>query len=370
MSIEVHKWVGAQQIKSMAAKTILSRLAIYANNDYDGNNFYAYPSITTLEKECGCARTTVVRSLKKLIDDGFIEKAAGDIIQGHSNKGQNCYRIIVSEVGNKYSKEVVIGLENSQYASSISCNYKIDNNATSSATLPATSSSVHKASSAALPNSKRKEIKSNYLSKSIVMVSNQHQEHSTEKSYFLNEIGLGRTPEFTKDKTILENPTDFQIEIANNTADECGLNRNKLVNSIFEIYGNRLEYFDDFNQIVVAALIKNLEESIREESFNEKIEKRKYEIDYNAIKLASNERLSELDISQTYAVDHILKYLKKRVGKWFDFDELKQWVIISLKNGYEGLGFQDALRCIVKAIKEDNYTRPYSLRTNYLCDTG
>jgi len=92
----------------------------------------------------------------------------------------------------------------------------------------------------------------------------------------------------------------------------------------------------------------------------------KYKIDFRATELANDQRNAELDDSQNYAVDQNLQYLQKVVGKNFDFDELKGWVTHSLKHGYKGLGFQKAMRCIVKAIKTDSFTRPYSLKDNYL----
>jgi DNA-binding MarR family transcriptional regulator len=187
-----------------------------------------------------------------------------------------------------------------------------------------------------------------------------------KKEKSLGIIDSTNTPEFTQDKVILDIPTPDQIDAIETITKTYEVDGGLLFETVMELCNTKADYFEDFNQILAVAINQQLEPLAQAKALETKRAKCKYEIDFRATEMANDERSTTLDDTQTYAVDHNLKYLQKRVGKRFDFDELKGWVTHSLLHGYKGLGFQKAIRCIVKAIKEDKYTRPYSLKAHYL----
>jgi uncharacterized protein with gpF-like domain len=128
--------------------------------------------------------------------------------------------------------------------------------------------------------------------------------------------------------------------------------------------------FDNYNELLATSVNKQLASRIDQQTKENVREQCKYDIDFNSTELANDDRLEKLDKSQEYAIENNLKYLQKFKGKQFDMIEMKQWVSHSLACGYKGLGFKKAIRCIVKSIKDDKYTRPWSLKPNYCLDAA
>ena len=200
----------------------------------------------------------------------------------------------------------------------------------------------------------------------VEKVVSQEVEPKKEKSLEITDSA--NTPEFTQDKVILDMPTPDQIDAIETITQTYEVDGSQLFETAMELCNTKADFFEDFNQILAVAINQQLDPLVQAKELEAERAKCKYEIDFRATEMANDERSIELDDTQVYAVDHNLKYLQKRVGKRFDFDELKGWVTHSLKYGYKGLGFQKAIRCIVKAIKEDKYTRPYSLKASYLAE--
>ena len=210
---------------------------------------------------------------------------------------------------------------------------------------------------------KKEETKKNNIVEKVVS-----QEVEPKKERSLEIIDSSNIPEFTQDKVILDMPTPDQIDSIETISETYKVDGSQLFETVIELCNTKADFFEDFNQILAVAINQQLEPLVQAKELEAERAKCKYEIDFRATEMANDERSIELDDTQVYAVDHNLKYLQKRVGKRFDFDELKGWVTHSLKYGYKGLGFQKAIRCIVKAIKEDKYTKPYSLKASYLAE--
>ena len=192
------------------------------------------------------------------------------------------------------------------------------------------------------------------------------QDSKSTPTLSLKIIELANIPEFTQDKVISDTPTVNQIDAIENTIKNYAVVGSKLFDTVTELCNTKADFFEDFNQILAVAINQQLEPLVQAKEIEAERANCKYKIDFRATEMANDVRNDELDDSQIYAIDHNLQYLKKVVGKKFDVDELKGWVTHSLKYGYKGLGFQKAMRCIVKAIKTDSFTRPYSLKDNYL----
>jgi hypothetical protein len=178
-------------------------------------------------------------------------------------------------------------------------------------------------------------------------------------------IDCNNIPELTTDKTLLENLTEHQIDSIEQVSNDYQIEATQLFDTVSALTQTKSDMFDDFNQVLAVGINQQLEPKLQAEALKQERDKSSYEIDYRAIDLANDETLEVLDESQEYAIDHNLLYLQKHVGKRFDFNELKSWVKHALLSGYKGAGFKKALRSIVWLIKNDKFTRPYSLKANY-----
>lgn len=74
MSVEAMNWAFAQQVSKSSAKFVLVAMADHAKEE---GGWICWPSVTTLCKKTGQDRKTVISSIKRLIEDGFIA-ATGD----------------------------------------------------------------------------------------------------------------------------------------------------------------------------------------------------------------------------------------------------------------------------------------------------
>lgn len=89
MSVSAINWAFEQDIKESGYKLVLLALADYANDDN-----VSYPSLTTLQKKCSSARSTISRGLKFLIEESYISKVDLSEYAGKKyNKSQNCYKL-------------------------------------------------------------------------------------------------------------------------------------------------------------------------------------------------------------------------------------------------------------------------------------
>ena len=208
---------------------------------------------------------------------------------------------------------------------------------------------------------KEQTIKENNIVKPVIDFKNNSNE--TEQS---NLIDISKTPNFTNDSEIKNEITDNQINAISETAEEYKINPSELFDSVMESLDRAGGLFNNYNELLAASINKQLAIQLDEQTKENVRDQCKYDIDFNSTELANDDRFEELDKSQQYAVEHNLKYLQKFKGKQFDMTEMKQWVSHSLTCGYKGLGFKKAIRCIVKAIKDDRYTRPWSLKVSYV----
>jgi DNA-binding MarR family transcriptional regulator len=180
-----------------------------------------------------------------------------------------------------------------------------------------------------------------------------------------NLIDITNTPNFTTDTKIKPEITDNQINAISEAAEEYKIDPCELFDSVMESLDRAGGLFDNYNQLLATSINKQLASQLDQQTKENVRGECKYDIDFNSTELADDDRLEELDKSQQYAIEHNLKYLQKFKGKQFDMSEMKQWVSHSLICGYKGLGFKKAIRCIVKSIKDDKYTRPWSLHAKY-----
>jgi hypothetical protein len=109
MSIEAIHWAFNQPIKKSSTKLMLLALADYANEQN-----ICYPSFKTLEVKCCCARSTINEAILELQKFNFIRKInAVDYIPKVTNKGQNCYELMVRK---SYQYENPTSTKNSKKA--------------------------------------------------------------------------------------------------------------------------------------------------------------------------------------------------------------------------------------------------------------
>ena len=335
--------------------------------------FFLLPNIEHLTEHTGFGKTTCINAIKELEKNGFIKKVK-----------TRCYDNAVRTkiYLTKKFKGIMNDIANLKNVVVIETKKEPIKNEVESTTINSTSSAVNntvdttnftpnldspKYGESDSPNFDESIIKEQTKKNNIVeKVVSQEVEPKKEKSLEITDSA--NTPEFTQDKVILDMPTPDQIDSIETITQTYEVDGSQLFETAMELCNTKADFFEDFNQILAVAINQQLEPLVQAKELEAERAKCKYEIDFRATEMANDERSIELDDTQVYAVDHNLKYLQKRVGKRFDFDELKGWVTHSLKYGYKGLGFQKAIRCIVKAIKEDKYTRPYSLKASYLAE--
>ncbi|MBK2259577.1 helix-turn-helix domain-containing protein [Francisella philomiragia] len=92
MSLEAVNWSIEQDIDKSSAKLVLIILSNYANDDG-----VSYPSYSTLMEKTSCSRDTINRSIKYLIEHGYITLVDSDFIPKKYDKKQNCYQINVGK---------------------------------------------------------------------------------------------------------------------------------------------------------------------------------------------------------------------------------------------------------------------------------
>ena len=344
---------------------------------YEDKNgrFFLLPNIEHLSETLGFGKTTCVNALKELEKNGFIKKIKKRCYDNAVRTRiylTDKFKKIMSDIANLKNKEINAKEKDTSKSGLNIPEKESSTNQESKSTAENTvdlglNPDLPKYDESDSPNSDesiiKEQTKKNNIVKNVVS-----QEVEPKNALSLEIIDSSNIPEFTQDKVILDIPTSNQIDAIETITQNYEVDGSQLFETVMELSNTKADYFEDFNQILAVAINQQLEPLIQAKELEAERAKCKYEIDFRATEMANDERSAELDDSQNYAVDHNLKYLQKRVGKRFDFDELKGWVTHSLKYGYKGLGFQKAIRCIVKAIKEDKYTRPYSLKASYLAE--
>ena len=329
--------------------------------------FFLLPNIEHLADNTGFGKTTCMKAVKELEKNGFIRKVKtrcfDNAVRTKIYLTQK-FKTIMDDIANlkhkNSSTEKVISQGSNQeyvnyYGKSIAANSNT-NKDPSDLSISNESDSPHYDESII-----KEQMKKNNIVNKVAP-----QEKATKSERSLEVIDSSNVPAFTQEKIISDMPTANQIDAIETITKNYKVDGSQIFETVMELSNTKADYFEDFNQILAVAINQQLEPLIQAKELEAERAKCKYEIDFRATEMANDERSSSLDDSQTYAVEHNLKYLQKRVGKRFDFDELKGWVSHALLHGYKGIGFQKAIRCIVKAIKEDKFTRPYSFNANYL----
>jgi hypothetical protein len=312
-------------------------------SDKDNKTFFLLPNIDYISDHTGFGNTQVRKALSVLEEIGFIQKIKHKCFDGAvrlkiyiSEKFKTIMDMIENLRNNKKTIiEAPIALDSAQI--DISDPAQID-----------------------ISLLKEQTIKENNIVKPVIDFKNNLNE--TKQS---NLIDITNTPNFTTDTEIKTDITDNQINSISETAKEYKVDPCKLFDSVMESLDRVGGLFDNYNQLLATSINKQLATQLDEQVRENVRGQCKYNIDFNSTELANDDRLDELDKSQQYAIEHNLKYLQNFKGKQFDMSEMKQWVSHSLTCGYKGLGFKKAIRCIVKSIKDDKYTRPWSLKANY-----
>jgi DNA-binding Lrp family transcriptional regulator len=339
--------------------------------------FFLLPNIEHLSENTGFGKTTCVNAIKELVNNGFIKKIKTRCYDNAVRTKiylTKKFKCIMNEIAN-LKNAVVVETKKEPIKNYVEATTTCSISGTSTNNVDATnvtpdldspkygeSDSPKFDESIIKEQTKKNNIVENVVSQIVEL--EKIEEPKLEKSLAI--IDSSNIPEFTQDKVILDMPTVDQIDTIETITQNYEVDGSQLFETVLELSNTKADYFEDFNQILAVAINQQLEPLVQAKEFEIERAKCKYEIDFRATEFANDERKAELDDSQNYAVYHNLKYLQKKVGKRFDFDELKGWVTHSLKYGYKGLGFQKTIRCIVKAIKEDKYTRPYSLKAHYL----
>ena len=327
--------------------------------------FFLLPNIEHLAEHTGFGLTTCKKSLQELEKNGFIKKAKTRCFDNAVRTKiylTSKFKKIMSDISILKEKTNIDAKDLPKQDTAKENQYR-PNNSNEVNTHFDSSECVQSDSSDCDESIIKEQTKKNNIVKKVV---SQIVEPKKERS--LEIIDSTNIPEFTQDKVILDMPTADQIDAIETITQTYEVDGSQLFETVMELCNTKADFFEDFNQILAVSINQQLEPLVQAKELKAKRDKCKYEIDFRATEMANDDRCSTLDDSQTYAVDHNLKYLQKKVGKRFDFDELKGWVTHSLKHGYKGLGFQKAIRCIVKAIKEDKYTKPYSLKASYLAE--
>ena len=327
--------------------------------------FFLLPNIEHLAEHTGFGLTTCKKSLQELEKNGFIKKAKTRCFDNAVRTKiylTSKFKKIMSDISILKEKTNIDAKDLTKQDTAKENQYR-PNNSNEVNTHFDSSECVQSDSSDCDESIIKEQTKKNNIVKKVV---SQIVEPKKERS--LEIIDSTNIPEFTQDKVILDMPTADQIDAIETITQTYEVDGSQLFETVMELCNTKADFFEDFNQILAVSINQQLEPLVQAKELKAKRDKCKYEIDFRATEMANDDRCSTLDDSQTYAVDHNLKYLQKKVGKRFDFDELKGWVTHSLKHGYKGLGFQKAIRCIVKAIKEDKYTKPYSLKASYLAE--
>jgi hypothetical protein len=311
----------------------------------DLGKFFLLPNIDHLSESTGFGKTTCSSSLSELEKNGFITKVK---LRCYDNAVRT--KIYITQKFQSIMNEIASLKNNASFPKQILLDAIPD--------LPQNQKSD--LSNFGESFIKEQTIKENNIVKSVVGFK---EDSNITKS---NLIDITNTPNFTKDTGIKTDITDNQINAISDTAEEYKVDPCKLFDSVMESLDRTGGLFDNYNQLLATSINKQLAMQVDEQAKDNVRGQCKYNIDFNSTELANDDRLDELDKSQQYAIEHNLKYLQNFKGKRFDMSEMTQWVSHSLTCGYKGLGFKKAIRCIVRAIKDDKYTRPWSLKSAYL----
>jgi DNA-binding MarR family transcriptional regulator len=329
--------------------------------------FFLLPNIDHLSDTTGFGSSMCKKHLKELEESGFIKKVR-----------QRCYdnavrlKIYLTKKFKKIMEEIsnlkVNGLLNKSVTPKIKQTNNESNNELESTnncikiSKHADWSDIAESDKSDVAESYIKEqtIKEHNIVKPVIDFKNDSSE--TKQSEL---IDITNTPNFTTDSEIKTEITDNQINAISETAEQYKINPSKLFDSVMESLDRAGGLFNNYNELLATSVNKQLAIQLDKQTKEVVREQCKYDIDFNSTELANDDRLEKLDKSQEYAIENNLKYLQKFKGKQFDMIEMKQWVSHSLACGYKGLGFKKAIRCIVKSIKDDKYTRPWSLRAKY-----
>jgi len=334
----------------------------------DLGQFFLLPNIDHLSDTTGFGASMCKKHLKDLEKNGFIKRIK---LRCYDNAVR--LKIYITSKFKKLMDEIsnlkVNGLLNSNLTNNTKqTNKEVYNTSRSTKTQAETSkdadwSDIAESDKSDIAESfiKEQTIKEHNIVKPVIDFKNNLNE--TKQS---NLIDITNTPNFTTDTEIKTDITDNQINAISETAEEYKVDPCKLFDSVMESLDRAGGLFDNYNQLLATSINKQLAMQIDEQVRENVRGQCKYNIDFNSTELANDDRLDELDKSQQYAIEHNLKYLQNFKGKRFDMTEMKQWVSHSLTCGYKGLGFKKAIRCIVRAIKDDKYTRPWSLKSVYL----
>lgn len=313
------------------------------SNYYDGNKkrFYLLKNIDYLSDEVGFGHTLIKKALKKLEDLCFIKKIRHKCFDGAVR-----LKIYITSRFKKIMSEI----------------------------------DLLKTSVISVPGYKEPKFKTDQTQKHLSDQTQKHNSYIKEEDSKSNNINtitvpndlekkrslvdLDALPIFTDDNTqlnTLQDLTNKQMHAISECANHFNIDGSQLFSDIAESIDTSFEY-TNFNQLLGICSNRQIQ-TFNQTLVNDYLKKnRKYDIDYYAIDSAKDERGDQLDKSQAYAIEQGLLYLQKRKGVKFDFNELKEWVSISLLNGYKQSGFRKAIRSILKCIEKGKFTKPWSLK--------